>query len=96
MRQTHKRAGIQQIWTVVDCVPSARIKYVVFVAGMESWEFDMYLRANGDGGTVVRVDHRITSLSAEANDDVRQFADGFDAYLERWKSGVAKVVALNR
>ena len=59
---------------------------------METWMFDMHLSANGEGGTVVRVDHQITSLSKRANADVLQFADGFDAYLERWKTAVGQVV----
>ena len=97
LRQVHKRAGIQQIWTVVESTPPSHIKYVVFVPDMETWEFDMRLTATDDGGTVVHVDHRITSLSEEANPDVQQFADGFEAYLARWRTSVADVVGtLNR
>ena len=92
LRQTHKRAGIQQIWTVVDSDPPKRIKYVIFVPDMETWEFDMRLTEPADGGTVVHVEHRITSLSEGVNPDVQQFADGFDSYLERWQRAVAGVI----
>ena len=93
LRQTHKRAGIQQIWTVVESDPPRRIKYVIFVPDMETWEFDMYLTGRDDGGTIVHVEHRITSLSEGANADVQRFADGFEAYLERWRDAVAEVAA---
>ena len=93
LRQTHRRAGIQQIWTVVESDPPNRIKYVIYVPDMETWEFDIRLIASEAGGTVVNVQHRITSLSEGANPDVQQFADGFEAYLERWQRSVAEVVA---
>ncbi len=92
LRQTHKRAGIQQIWTVVESDPPNRIKYVVYVPDMETWEFDMHLIGQDDGSTIVQVQHRITSLSEEANSDVQRFADGFEAYLVRWQRSVSEVI----
>jgi hypothetical protein len=84
---------VEQIWLLAEHQPAERIKYVIFVAGMETWEFDVHLEAVSDKRTRVKVEHRITSLAADVNAEVQQFADGFEAYVERWRSALDAALA---
>jgi len=92
MRQKDRRADVEQIWAVVEHDPPQRIKYVIFVPDMEVWEFDIQLSPTSSGGTTADVEHRITSLSAGANDDVQQFADAFDEYFEWWHGSISALL----
>jgi hypothetical protein len=88
--KTHRRAPVQQIWTVAEARPPERIVYTIFVAGLETWVFEIDLRSNGPGATTIDVRHTITSLSPEANRDVQQFADTFESYLEGWRESIER------
>ena len=88
VRQVHRSGAVEQIWLLSEREPPTRIKYVIFVAGMEVWEFDVRLRSSGEDKTVASVNHRITSLADEVNREVQAFADGFDAYIERWRNSI--------
>ena len=88
VRQVHRSGAVEQIWLLSERELPTRIKYVIFVAGMEVWEFDVRLRSSGEGKTVASVYHRITSLAEEVNREVQAFADGFDAYIERWRNSI--------
>lgn len=83
IRQTHRSGAVSQVWLLSHHEPPKRIKYVIFVAGMETWEFDTRLEPTPQGKTRVAVHHRITSLAESVNDEVQRFADGFDAYVTR-------------
>ncbi len=83
IRQVHRSGAVEQIWLLAEHEPPTRIKYVVFVAGMETWEFDTRLRRGPDDRTFATLDHRITSLAEPVNQEVQRFADDFDAYVER-------------
>jgi hypothetical protein len=87
-RQVHRSGAVEQIWVLAEHDPPTRIKYVIFVPGMEVWEFDTGLQASGPGETVATVSHRITSLAEDVNPEVQRFADGFYAYVQRWQSGI--------
>jgi len=69
--------------------PPERIKYVIFVPGMEIWEFDTRLQERPGGGTVATFEHRITSLAPEVNPEVQAFSDGFEAYVGRLKTALS-------
>ena len=86
--KNHTRAPVQQIWTVVEADAPRRLTYAIFVAGLETWVFEMDLRPDGQGATVLDVRHTITSLSAEANPAVQEFFDTFDAYFEGWTAAI--------
>jgi hypothetical protein len=88
IRQVHRSGAVEQIWLLSEYDPPTRIKYVIFVAGMETWEFDTRLKPGPDGKTMVTVEHRITSLAEEVNREVQSFADGFDRYVERVQSAL--------
>jgi len=55
---------------------------------MEVWQFDVRLQSSGQGMTTASVNHRITSLAEDVNREVQAFADGFDAYIERWRNSI--------
>jgi hypothetical protein len=76
------------MWLLSEYDPPTRIKYVIFVAGMETWEFDTKLMPTPDGKTEATVEHRITSLAEEVNQEVQSFADNFDRYVERLQSAL--------
>ena len=96
VRQTHESGAVSQIWLLADHEPPQRIKYVIFVAGMETWEFDTSLEPTPDGKTLVTVHHRITSLAESVNKEVQHFADGFDAYVERVRVTINKALENHR
>ncbi len=86
--QTHRSGAVEQIWLLSEHEPPSRIKYVIFVAGMEVWELDVRLRSGGEGKTIASVNHRITSLAEDVHREVQAFADGFDGYIERWRNSI--------
>ena len=88
--KTHRRAPVQQIWTVVEADQPRRLTYAIFVAELESWVFEMDLRPDGNGGTLVDVTHTITSLSERANPAVQEFADTFEGYIEAWSAAIRR------
>ena len=96
IRQTHRSGAVSQIWLLAEHEPPKRIKYVIFVAGMETWEFDTRLKATSEGKTRVIVHHRITSLAESVNEEVQHFADGFDAYVERVRIALNKALENRR
>jgi hypothetical protein len=88
IRQVHRSGAVEQIWLLSEYDPLTRVKYVIFVAGIETWEFDTKLKPTPDGKTIATVEHRITSLAEEVDAEVQQFADDFDRYVERVKSSL--------
>jgi hypothetical protein len=88
VRQAHRSGAVEQIWLLVEHEPPKRIKYVIFVPGMETWEFDTRLQATPDGETLAGVEHRITSLAEAVNPEVQSFADNFDAHVKRQQSAI--------
>ena len=96
VRQTHRSGAVSQVWLLADHEPPKRIKYVIFVAGMETWEFDTRLEPTRGGKTRVKVHHRITSLAESVNQEVQHFADGFEAYVERVRVALNKALENRR
>jgi len=95
VRQRHRSGAVEQLWLLSEHEPPERIKYVIFVPGMEIWEFDTRLKERPGGGTMATFDHRITSLAPEVNPEVQAFADGFEGYVERLKTTLNATLAEN-
>lgn len=89
VRQRHRSGAVEQFWLLSEHEPPERIKYVIFVPGMEIWEFDTRLQERPGGGTVATFEHRITSLAPEVNPEVQAFSDGFEAYVGRLKTALS-------
>lgn len=94
--KTHRRAPVQQVWMVVSAEAPRRLSYAIFVAGLETWLFEMELQTLADGNTSVDVAHTITSLSPEANAAVQEFADTFDSYVATWSAAIQRGLASAR
>ncbi len=94
--KTHKHADVQQVWTVVEVDAPRRLTYAIFVAGLETWVFQMDLRSGGQSKTILDVKHTITSLSAEANPAVQEFADTFASYLDSWGAAIRRALERGR
>jgi hypothetical protein len=88
VRQTLRNGLVEQIWLLAEHQPPTRIKYVIFVPGMETWELDTRLRSTPEGKTLATTEHRITSLAPSANAEVQRFADNFDTYVKRLQSSI--------
>ncbi len=88
VRQTLRNGAVEQIWLLAEHEPPSRIKYVIFVAGMETWELDTRLQRTPEGVTLATTEHRITSLAPPVNTEVQRFADNFDAYVKRLQSAL--------
>ena len=95
VRQVHRSGAVEQIWLLAEHDPPNRIKYVIFVAGMETWEFDVRLQSKGENETIANVNHRITALAEEINVEVQSFADNFDAYINRWRTSINEALENN-
>jgi hypothetical protein len=96
VRQAHQSGAVEQIWLLAEHESPTRIKYVIFVAEMETWEFDTHLKPTPEGKTIATFDHRITSLAEPVNAEVQHFADDFDAYVGRVRLALNKALSENR
>jgi hypothetical protein len=88
VRQTLRNGSVEQIWLLAEHQPPTRIKYVIFVPGMETWELDTRLQSTPEGKTSATTEHRITSLAPSVNAEVQRFAYNFDNYVKRLQSSI--------
>jgi len=88
VRQVLRNTTVEQIWLLTEHEPPTRIKYVIFVPGMETWELDTRLQPTPRGETLVTVEHRITALDESVNREIQRFADGFETYVKGMRSAI--------
>ena len=82
------------IWVVADHDPRAKsIRYVIFLPDTEAWELEIRCVPGPQGGTVASVTYRVTALTEEANDPVREFfAEHFEPAMDSWQSAINTVL----
>jgi hypothetical protein len=78
------------IWIVVDSSPGEAIRYARILPHRSAATVDVGLRAGAGGGSDVTVTYDITSLSADADRELDDFAAGYDAFLGSWQEAIGR------
>ena len=80
--------GQHAIWVVTDREPGRHISYARMTPGDRAGTVTVELSAAG-GASDVEVTYQLTALSAAAQPRLREFADGYAAYLQTWQDAIS-------
>jgi hypothetical protein len=79
------------IWMVADRTERS-LRYARARPGV--WAGTVEVRCEPDGdGTAARVTYDLTALDATERERLRDFADGYDAFLAEWETEIAAAIA---
>jgi hypothetical protein len=83
--------GQATIWVVTDRQPGRRISYARVTPGDRAGTVTVTLSPAGQHGEAsdVEVTYQLTALSAAAQPGLREFADGYAAYLQSWQDTIS-------
>ena len=83
--------GHATIWVVTDRQPGRRISYARVTPGDRACTVTVTLSPAGQHGEAsdVEVTYQLTALSAAAQPGLREFADGYAAYLQSWQDAIS-------
>lgn len=84
--------GEHTIWLVTDRQPGKRISYARVTPGDRAGTVTVTVSAAGQGSEV-EVTYQLTALSDPAEQHLREFADGYPAYLRSWEDAIAAWLA---
>lgn len=76
-------------WIVVASEPGRLIRYAQVAHGLKAAIITVSLEEDADGGSEVTVVYDLTSLSAEGDHQLRDFATGYAPFLESWREAIA-------
>jgi len=79
--------GQQTVWLVTDRNPGRRICYARVTPGEQAGIVTVTIAAAG-GHSEVEVTYQLTALSPAADHKLREFADGYPAYLQSWQDAI--------
>jgi hypothetical protein len=79
------------IWVVTDRQPGRQISYARVCPGDRAGTVSVSLAPAGPTGQAseVEVTYQLTALSAPAEQSLREFADGYPAYLRSWQDAIS-------
>ncbi|HEY1674732.1 MAG TPA: SRPBCC family protein [Streptosporangiaceae bacterium] len=80
--------GQRTIWVVTGRRSGRGISYARMTPGERAGTVTVELSAAG-GGSDVEVTYQLTALSAAAEPGLREFADGYAAYLQSWQDAIS-------
>jgi Polyketide cyclase / dehydrase and lipid transport len=80
--------GQHTTWLVTDCQPGKRIAYARVTPGDQAGTVTVTISAIGQHSEV-EVTYQLTPLSGPADHKLRDFADGYPAYLQSWQDAIA-------
>jgi hypothetical protein len=83
--------GQHTIWVVIDRESSRHISYARMTPGDRAGTVTVTLSPAGQHGEAsdVEVTYQLTALSAAAEPGLREFADGYPAYLQSWQDAIS-------
>ncbi len=84
--ETHAH-GQHTIWLVTDREPGRRVSYARVTPGEQAGTVTVPVAPSG-GGSEVEVTYQLTTLVAGADRKLREFADGYPAYLQSWQDAI--------
>jgi hypothetical protein len=79
--------GQQTVWLVTHCQPGQRISYARVTPGDQAGTVTVTISAAGQHSDV-EVTYRLTALAGAADRKLREFADGYPAYLRSWQDAI--------
>ena len=80
--------GQHIIWIVTDRQPGARISYARVTPGDRAGTVTVAIRPDGPHSEV-EVTYQLTALTEPADRELREFADGYPAYLQSWQDAIS-------
>jgi Polyketide cyclase / dehydrase and lipid transport len=80
--------GQHTVWLVTDRRPGARISYARVTPGEQAGTVTVTIAAAGRHSEV-EVTYELTALASPAERRLRDFADGYAAYLRSWQDAIA-------
>jgi hypothetical protein len=89
--QTSAHGAHPTVWVVTDRQPGRRISYTRVTPGDRAGTVEVKLSPAGQHGEAsdVEVSYQLTALSESAGDALREFADGYPAYLRSWQDAIS-------
>ena len=84
--ETHAH-GRHTIWLVTSREPGRRISYARVTPGEQAGTVTVTITASGDGSEV-EVTYQLTALTGRDSHKLREFADGYPAYLQSWQEAI--------
>jgi hypothetical protein len=76
------------VWVVTNRESGRHISYARMTPGDRAGTVTVELSA-ADGASDVEVTYQLTALSAAAQPGLREFADGYAAYLQSWQDAIS-------
>ena len=76
------------VWVVTNRESGRHISYARMTPGDPAGTVTVELSA-ADGASDVEVTYQLTALSAAAEPGLREFADGYAAYLQSWQDAIS-------
>jgi hypothetical protein len=80
--------GRPTIWLVTDRQPGTRISYARVTPGHQAGTVTVIVRPDGRHSEA-EVTYQLTALADSEADKLREFADGYPAYLRSWEDAIA-------
>ena len=80
--------GQHTVWLVTDRQPGKRISYARVTPGDQAGAVTVAISAAGRHSEV-EVTYQLTALTGPAGSKLREFADGYPAYLQSWQDAIA-------
>jgi hypothetical protein len=80
--------GHDTVWLVIDRQPGKRISYARVTPGDQAGTVSVTISAAGRHSDV-EVIYQLTALTDAASLKLREFADGYPAYLQSWQEAIA-------
>jgi hypothetical protein len=79
--------GQHTIWLVTDRQPGRRISYARVTPGDQAGTVTVTISA-ADHHSEAEVTYQLTALTGPATSKLREFADGYTAYLQSWQDAI--------
>ena len=79
--------GQHTIWVVISREPGKRISYARVTPGEQAGTVTVTITDTG-GHSEVEVTYQLTALSPAADHKLREFAEGYPAYLQSWQDAI--------
>ena len=84
--------GQQTVWLVTDRQPGRRISYARVTPGDQAGIVTVTINAAGRHSEA-EVTYQLTALTGPAGLKLREFADGYPAYLQSWQDAITAWIA---
>ncbi|MEV1243816.1 hypothetical protein ACIBO2_13055 [Nonomuraea sp. NPDC050022] len=81
--------GERTTWVVLGRESGRHVSYARVTPGSRAGTVSVAVGEGRGGGSAVRVTYELTALSPEGERELREFADGYPAFLASWERDIA-------